>query len=90
MIAEAPEADARRMATRKRVTCGQLGPDLDSQLAAESVSTSVAHDRNSSCIETRTPLVDGQPESRHYRARYRNDDEQVSERIDIVEVTGQA
>lgn len=87
VLRAAPETDFT-----VRLTFAMYGHDqleIQSQRAAETVWTVIGYDTNSPYVDARAPLVAGQPESRRYRARYRDDDEPVGEWSDIVEVTAQ-
>lgn len=54
---------------------------------AEPDFSPLAYDTNSGYLDARAPLVAGQPELCHDKARYRDDDSPVDDWSDIVEVT---
>ena len=61
--------------------------EIQSQRASETTWTTIAYDTSSPYLDSRAPLVAGQPDSRRDRARYRDNDDPVGEWSDTVEVT---
>jgi len=69
------------------VKAGHDGVDIESQRGGESTWTYLAFDGYSPYVETRPPLVPGQPEERRYRLRYRDGDVPVGDYSDVFVVT---
>ncbi len=76
-----------------RLLFAMLGHDqieIQSQRAGETEWTTITFDTNSPYLDARAPLVANTPETRRYRARWRDDDVPFGNWSDIVEVTAQA
>lgn len=60
--------------------------EIVSRRGNETDWTLLAFDTNSPYVDARPPLVPGQPETREYRARYRDNDQPVGDWSDIISV----
>lgn len=75
-----------------RLRFAMLGHDqleIYSRRGSETEWTLITVDTNNPYVDGRAPLVAGQPETRDYRARYRDDDLPVGEWSDVISVTAQ-
>lgn len=83
------EAGADSTVILKWVKAGQDGVIIESQRVGETVWTKIGMDTSSPYLDSRAPLVAGQPEVRRYRLRYFDEEDSnlIGVWSDIVTVT---